>query len=265
MTLPAVTPPARHDAKRKFLLLQVRNAGDPMRQQEVDCFAAALACEPQQITVHDLLAGGPSDRVLAAHDLVLIGGSGDYSAAGAAVPSDADRPADWLARAFDALRHLHALGKPTFASCWGFQAFCRAMGGRCVHDPANAELGPVEMTLTADGQADPLFGPLATDSGGAFLAHSGHEDRVTTLPAGAVLLASSARVPQQAVRFAGKPIYATQFHPELSAAAFFQRVEAYPRYVEQIAGVPLERFRERLRETPAANQLLPRFANLVLA
>jgi len=234
-------------ANHRYLLLQIRNAEDPMLQQEVRGFGWALGCDLRQITVHSLLTGGPPRAVLDQHDLVLIGGSGDYSAAAG---SASEGP--WLERAFDALRQLHTLAKPTFASCWGFQAFCRALGGECIHDLSSAELGPIELTLTPAGQADPLFGQLPM----SFLGHAGHEDRVTQLPADATLLASSALVPQQAIRFAGKPIYATQFHPELSRAAFLERVAAYPKYVEQIAGIPFGEFQQRTRETPAANRLL---------
>ena len=247
--------PSPHSARR-YLLLQIRNASDPMMRQEVDCFADALSCDAHRITVHDLLAAGPSRRELDRHDLVLIGGSGEYSAA-----SGSASEGPWLDQALDALRELHAIEKPTFASCWGFQAFCRALGGACVHDLPNAELGPVELTLTAEGQSDPVFGELPTN----FLGHAGHEDRVTELPAEAVLLASTARVPQQAIHFAGKPIYATQFHPELRRETFLQRIAAYPKYVEEIAGVPFADFRERTQETPAANRLLKLMAEYVLA
>ena len=36
-------------ASLRFMLLQVRNADDPMRQQEADCFAEALCCDPPQL------------------------------------------------------------------------------------------------------------------------------------------------------------------------------------------------------------------------
>ena len=44
----------------RFLLLQVRNTDDPMRVQEVHCFARALGCGQEQIHVFDLLTGAPS-------------------------------------------------------------------------------------------------------------------------------------------------------------------------------------------------------------
>lgn len=236
----------------RYLLLQVRKANDPIRTQEVHCFARSLSCTPQQILVHDLLSGRPSRQQLDAVDMVLLGGSGDYSVV---------QGGPWLEPALDAMRDLHDLSKPTFASCWGFQAMARALGGQVVTDFSRAELGTLTLHLTADGQADPLFNPL----GASFLAQMGHQDIVDRLPPDAVLLASSNRVENQAFRFAERPIYCTQFHPELDLADLLERLRAYPTYVEQIAGVPFAVFVEACAETPEANTLLTRFVKQVFA
>jgi GMP synthase (glutamine-hydrolysing) len=240
-------------AALRFLLLQTRNAGDRMAPQEVRCFARALDCDVSAIEVFDLLAAAPPRGKLASADVVLLGGSGHYSAA---IEPDALRPSSaWLARALDGLREIHDVAKPTFASCWGFQAMARAMGGRCVNDLPNSELGTIELLLTDAGSADPIFGGLPHK----FLGQAGHEDHVVELPADAVLLASSERVPEQAFRFAEKPIYCTQFHPELDVAAMLERVVAYPEYVERIARMTYDNFVHSMRETPESNGLLRRF------
>jgi GMP synthase (glutamine-hydrolysing) len=221
-----------------------------MRAQEVRCFAKMLGCDPSSISVVDLLAAPVPTELLLQADMLLLGGSGHYSAAG---------EGEWLERALDVLRDVHQLARPTFASCWGFQAMSRAMGGRCVNDLPNAEVGTIEIELTAAGKVDPLFGGLPA----RFAAQAGHEDHVVELPPDAVLLASSARVREQAFRFAGKPIYCTQFHPELDRAALIERVTAYPEYVARIARVPLEEFLQSCRDTPEANTLLRRFVEMV--
>lgn len=236
--------------KLRYLLLQIRTPQDPMRQQEVGCFAGAIECDPSAIITFDLLAGVPSDEQLSQVDALLIGGSGDYSAAA---------ENKWLERTLAGLQRIVELGKPTFASCWGFQAFARAAGGRCIHDPAHAELGTIELHLTDDGRNDPLFGDLPTP----FFGQAGHEDHVVELPPNAVLLGSSDVVANQAFRFADLPIYCTQFHPELDREALLQRVEAYPRYVERIAGTTIEEFARRCRDTPESKLLLKRFAAIV--
>lgn len=234
----------------RFLLLQIRDPGDPMCRQEVECFARALQCDPDQISVHDLLAGPPSNAKLGSVDVVLLGGSGDYSVAAGG---------DWLPPALKAMRELYEMGKPTFASCWGFQAMAKALGGQVTTDMRRAELGSIEVQLTEAGRRDPLFGPL----GDRFLAPMGHQDCVTDLPPEAVLLASSARVNNQAFRIAGKPIYGTQFHPELDRTAFIQRIHAYPVYVESITGDPLDVFEAKCQATPQTDQMLARFISLL--
>jgi GMP synthase (glutamine-hydrolysing) len=234
----------------RYLLLQVRNPDDPMRKQEVGCFVRALDCDPSQIRIHDLLARVPTVAQLGDVDIVLLGGSGDYSVA---------EGGNWLPPALAAMQELYELDKPTFASCWGFQAMAKAMGGEVITDLPRAELGSVEICLTKAGQDDPLFAGL----GDRFLAQMGHQDRVSHLPPTAVLLASSERVRNQAFRFRGKPIYCAQFHPELNRSELLERVDAYPWYVERIAGMSVERFVESCQETPETDQLLRRFRDTV--
>jgi GMP synthase (glutamine-hydrolysing) len=234
----------------RHLLLQIRNEDDPMRRQEVDCFADALACDRRQIRVFDLLSGVPTLRQLDQVDLVLLGGSGHYSAAS---------QGPWLERALDSMRLLYDLDKPTFASCWGFQAMARALGGRVIHDPDRAELGTHEARLTEAGSHDPVFGPL----GDVFLAHMGHTDRVADLPPGATLLAMTELVENQAFCFDQRPIYCTQFHPELNRSRLLERVRAYPEYIRINTGMTMDQFASSCRETPQANSLLLRFVNHV--
>jgi GMP synthase (glutamine-hydrolysing) len=236
----------------RYLLLQTRNSGDPMAAQEVRLFARMLDCDTSAIEVFDLLSAAPAVEKLQRPDMLLLGGSGHYSAAS---------EGEWLERALDCMREIHRLAKPTFASCWGFQAMARAMGGKCVNDLPNAEVGTIELKLTEAGRADPLFGQLPP----VFSGQAGHEDHVVELPADAVLLASSDRVCEQAFRFAGLPIYCTQFHPELDRAALMERVMAYPEYVARIARVSYDEFVASLRETPEANLLMRRFIELYVA
>ena len=235
----------------RYLLLQVRNGHDPMRTHEVNCFARTLQCSLERIHVFDLLAGVPSRRELDAVDVVLLGGAGEYSVA---------QGGDWLFRALEAMRDLYEFAKPTFASCWGFQAMARALGGEVVNDRTRAEVGTHSVWLTAAGSADPLFSPL----GHVFDAQMGHEDLVARLPDGAICLVSSDRVANQAFCFPGRPIYCTQFHPELRREDLLIRLRAYPHYVEQISGLTLEQFERSCRDTPDAEAVLPRFVRTVL-
>lgn len=223
-----------------------------MRSQEIECFARSMKANTDQFTTFDLLNGLPTQNQYEKCDVVLLGGSGHYSAAG---------EAEWLDRALNGLRELHAIGKPTFASCWGFQAFARAMGGEVVHDLARAEIGTKKIRLTGAGQTDPLFGTL----GEIFEGQMGHEDRVSVLPPNATLLASTDVVENQAYCFNDKPIYCTQFHPELNRDNLMDRIRAYPSYIERVSGMTMAEFVAASHDTPAAEALLPRFVKMVLA
>jgi len=242
----------------RYLLLQVRNPDDPMRSHEVECFARSLLTTPARITVLDLLHQRPEDKQLSATDVVLLGGSGHYSVAD---ETSLAEPADeWLRRALDVLRDLHHRRQPTFASCWGFQAMARALGGQVVHDASRAEVGTHQLQLTTAGHDDPVFGPL----GDGFLAQMGHEDRVLELSPHATLLASSDIVAHQAYRLDDAPIYCTQFHPELNRTDLLRRLEAYPEYVRHLTGMAADEFAATIKDSPETEAMLPRFVRHVL-
>jgi GMP synthase (glutamine-hydrolysing) len=236
----------------RFLLLQVRAADDAMRHHEVQCFSRCFGCPIDDIGVFDLLSGAPSASVLDTVDVVLLGGSGDYSVA---------RGGPWLAAALDAMVTLYETRKPTFASCWGFQAMARALGGEVVTDHDRAEVGTIWLDLTPDGESDPVFGPL----GRRFQVQIGHEDIVTSLPPQATLLASSDRVENEAYRLEGAPIYATQFHPELDRAGLIDRLKTYPSYMPLAGASTVEEFEAMTPETPHTVGILTRFLDVALA
>lgn len=238
----SVTP-----SPRSFLLLQVREPGDPMAANEAFAFRRAFGLEPARLAVFDLLSGSPPVRLLESAAAVLIGGSGDHSVV---------RGGPWLAGALGAMEVLYERAIPTFASCWGFQALAKALGGRVVTDHARAEVGVLPLDLTEAGRRDPVFGPI----GSGFPVVIGHEDIVDELPEGAVSLASSATIENEALKFLGKPIYATQFHPELEKEDLIQRIAAYPPYLPLTGARSLEELRAITPETPGAVGLLRRFA-----
>ena len=233
----------------RCILLQVRDPDDPMSGHEIVSFERALAPRAVRIEIFDLLERLLTPRDLEGVDLVLMGGSGAYSAATGGA---------WFPTALDSLRTVHASGLPAFASCWGFQAMAVAMGGEVVNDRSRSEIGTHPLQLTAAGRDDPVFGHLNED----FKAQMGHEDLVKTLPPRSTLLASSARVTHQAYRFEDAPIYCTQFHPELDIAGIKARLSAYPRYLAEVTGETYEEVVAKLEETPETTRLLTRFVEV---
>ena len=129
-----------------------------------------------------------------------------------------------------------------------------------VTDHARAEVGVLPLDLTEAGKRDPVFGPI----GSGFPVVIGHEDIVDELPADAVSLASSPTIENEALKFLDKPIYATQFHPELVKEDLIQRIAAYPPYLPLTGARSLEELRDITPETPGAAGLLRRFANEVV-
>jgi GMP synthase (glutamine-hydrolysing) len=110
---------------------------------------------------------------------------------------------------------------PFFGACYGVGTLGRHLGA--VVDTTYAEpIGAVEVTLTDRGAVDPLLSGLPS----SFAAYVGHKEACATLPASAVLLASSATCPVQMFRVR-ENVYATQFHPELDVEALVGRISTY--------------------------------------
>lgn len=104
-------------------------------------------------------------------------------------------------------------GVPSFGSCWAAQIAVVAAGGSVAAHPRGREMGIArKIALTAEGQKHPLFAGKPN----VFDAFISHEDEVTQLPAGAVLLASNSFTTVQAVAVThnGGTFWAVQYHPE---------------------------------------------------
>ena len=101
-----------------------------------------------------------------------------------------------------------------------------------------------------------MFGGLAP----GFLAQFGHKDHALEMPAGMVNLGGSQRCAFQALVVTGKPVYATQFHPELSMARNLERFNRYiPHYTRPDLPDSPQQMLASFRETRQASSLLRRF------
>ncbi len=237
----------------RVLLLQARNYDDLARTEERRSFADKAGLDVEQIVPHDLLSGPPTLREVLRYDSLMVGGSGDYYVSKGNLPG--------FPELLGVLRDVVAHSHPTLASCFGFQLLVRALGGEIVTDIATMEVGTYDLTLTDAGQQDELLGVLPR----RFRAQLGHKDKASRIPPGCVNLASSKRSPFQAMRIPEKPIWATQFHPELTGEE--NRIR-FSRYLSGYASVMSEEERDstlsRFAESPETLVLIPRFLELVL-
>jgi GMP synthase (glutamine-hydrolysing) len=236
----------------KILLLQARNHGDLAKDEERQSFADRTGLNLEQIVPHDLLAEPPSLQKVLTFDAMMVGGSGDYYVSKQNLPG--------FAEVMDLLREVVTRGHPIFASCFGFQLMVKALGGEIVYDAPNMEVGTYELTLTEAGHKDELLGSMPPQ----FLAQLGRKDRAAQLPTGCLHLASSERCPFQAFRVPGRPIWATQFHPELSGSENRMRFHRYQQgYAPVMSETEQLETLSRFRESPETEALLPRFLQLV--
>ena len=147
-----------------------------------------------------------------------------------------------------------------FAVCFGLQLLGRTLGVDVIHDPDNREVGTYTVDVSESAHSCEVFGQLPAQ----ILVQQGHNDRITGLPDGMIKLASNDNTPIQAMRVAGKPIWATQFHPELTSEDNKTR---YLRYITAYGGLPDDPADDpvlaSLRPTPYSTDLLRRFAELV--
>lgn len=117
-------------------------------------------------------------------------------------------------------------GRAVLGICLGAQVLARAFGGRNLLGAA-PEHGWCEVTLTAEGVADPLFAALPPH----FPVAQWHSDTFT-LPEGATHLASGSAARVQAFRI-GRAAYGTQFHFEASRAVVAEWVRCFPEMMER--------------------------------
>lgn len=152
------------------------------------------------------------------------------------------------------LTEVAARDFPFLGCCSGnglLGVYCGARISRRFAEP----VGPAAITLTEQGQKDPLLAGLPE----RFTVLLGHKEACDSVPPEATLLATGEHCPVQMFRLKNN-IYATQFHPEADAAGFTVRVHAYkhhgyfpPEHAEElintVSSVPV----------PESNAILRRF------
>jgi GMP synthase (glutamine-hydrolysing) len=137
---------------------------------------------------------------------------------GGAMGAADDEAAGWLPATRRLLAAGVEAGLPTVGICLGAQLLAAATGGQ-VRRGAGLEVGLVDVrTLPAAG-GDPLLAALGGEFGPEFGVAQWHQDEISELPPGAVLLATGDRYPHQVFRL-GDRAWGIQYHPEVTLADF---------------------------------------------
>jgi len=128
---------------------------------------------------------------------------------GGAMGANDDQRHPFLSNLKDLIRSVVAARIPYLGVCLGGQLLAAALGARVVSNRWE-ELGTLDVSLTQEGKEDRLFSGLP-ERFGTFQWHHDSFD----IPAGGVLLATSAACPHQAFRV-GASAWGLQFHPEVT-------------------------------------------------
>ena len=243
---------------RPFLFLGTR-AEDAVADSE---YAAVLRCAglDESDVRRVRLESTPLGKVdLADWSGIILGGGPFNVSDPEEVKSAAQRRAEAELR--ELATRVVAADFPFLGACYGVGVLGTLRDGvvdREYGEPISAR----EITLTPDGERDPLLGSMPP----RFQAFLGHKEAVRRLPDGAVLLASSADCPVHAFRI-GSNVYATQFHPELDVEGLVLRIDTYRHHgyfsPPEQAEALMEMARASRVEHPPA--LLARFVELYAA
>ncbi len=235
----------------RILLLQTRRT-ENVRVEERESFAEHAGLSIEQIDALDAFQNETFDsRCLDGYDALFVGGASEASVL------EPDRYP--LVRSGEALlRWCMDADFPVLASCFGFQMALVALGGTIVRDKKDFELGTLPIDLTGEAKNDIIFHDLPS----RFPVVTGHKERAVDLPEGCLLLART-DICAHAFRYADRPFWATQFHPELDRQRFEERFSAYQDHYseddEQRQAVIAQ-----LTETPESNSILRKFVDRVL-
>ena len=163
--------------------------------------------------------GQPLPRTPGGYDALVVFG-GEQSAR-----DDASHPYLWELCAL--IRRFSEADLPVLGICLGAQIMARAFDADNLLGQA-PEFGWQNVSLTEEGLDDPIL--LAVPA--TFPIFQWHSDTFT-LPAEAVLLASSGRAANQAFRI-GRATYGTQFHFEANRAVVADWTRTFPDQTESM-------------------------------
>ncbi|MEP1229315.1 MAG: type 1 glutamine amidotransferase [Litorimonas sp.] len=158
----------------------------------------------------------PNGRTLDEFDAMVISGSGLHAYD---QTFEVQNQIKWL-------KTFAETGKPILGSCWGLQIAVLAAGGEVSKSPKGQEMGFArKIALTEAGKDHPFMAgkPHVYD------APCIHDDEITELPEGSILLSSNAHSHVQAaiVPVGKSEVWAVQYHPEFNIQTISDLVRLY--------------------------------------
>lgn len=150
---------------------------------------AGVYCE-----IHPFNKAGEALKTVAPRAIILSGGPNSTT--------DADSP--------KADHALFEAGVPVLGICYGEQTICAELGGK-VESGHHREFGRAEIVITRES---PLFAGIGAVDHRETVWMS-HGDRVTAIPKGFHVIATSEGAPYAAIANEERKIYGVQFHPEV--------------------------------------------------
>jgi GMP synthase-like glutamine amidotransferase len=132
----------------------------------------------------------------------------------------------WIAAELNFLQEAIRQGLPVLGICFGSQLLAKAVGGAVAPGPS-IEIGMVPVTVTKDGQDDPVFGQGPS----MFQVFQWHGEGIN-LPPGIPVLAASADFPVQAFRVRER-CYGLLFHLEMEEAGMQALCRECPKDVQK--------------------------------
>lgn len=230
-----------------FAIFLTGRAPDPIRARLGDFddwFRESLELPADRVRVIDAAGAGPLPDAHALAGAVISGSAAMVT-----------EHLDWSERLAAWIRTAMTARLPLFGVCYGHQLMAYALGGRVDALPGGPEIGTQAIDVLDAGRDDPLLAGLPS----RFAGHTTHVQSVLEAPAGARMLARSARDPHQILRY-GPHAVSTQLHPEFSAEAMRAYIELRASKLAAEA-LDVDALLAGVADAPQARSLLRRFAH----
>jgi GMP synthase (glutamine-hydrolysing) len=144
-------------------------------------------------------------------------------------PNSVYEAAEWKAP-----QVVFELGVPVLGICYGMQTMAQQLGGK-VESSGKREFGFAEVRARGHSELFKGIQDRSNDEGHGLLdVWMSHGDKVTELPAGFKVIASSESCPIAGMADEARKFYAVQFHPEVTHT--IKGKEMFARFVHEICG-----------------------------